>query len=84
MFAMSDEFDSLVRPGKKERWLEVKERWFCKTSDCKIPGKLKIGQFNFLISLFTKSIEEKETTTGSFLALSPKSYLLGDYGNFKR
>ena len=47
MFAMSDEFDGLVRPGKKEKWLEVKERWFCKTSDCKIPGKLKIGQFLF-------------------------------------
>ena len=44
MFALTDEFDSLVLHSKKQKWLEVKEKWFCKTPDCKIPGKLKIGK----------------------------------------
>ena len=44
MFALTDEFDSLVLQTKKQKWLEVKEKWFCKTPDCKIPGKLKIGK----------------------------------------
>ena len=50
MFALTDEFDSLVFPNQKQKWLEVKKKWFCKTPDCKIPGKLKIGkkpQVNF-------------------------------------
>ena len=40
-----------------------------KTADCKIPGKLKV---------------EKQTTDGFFLALSPKTYILGDNENYKR
>ena len=39
------------------------------TQSCKIPGKLKI---------------EKETKLGFFIALSPKTYILGDTSDFKR
>ena len=39
------------------------------TQSCKIPGKLKI---------------EKETRTGFFIALSPKTSILGDDDDFKR
>ena len=84
MFGLSGEFDTIVKPGKNEKWLEVRERWFCKTQDCKIPGKLKIGnKFEYIYNEVI-TFSEKETRTGSFVALSPKSYLLGDYGNFKR
>lgn len=76
MFAMSDEFDGLVRPGKEERWLEVKERWFCKTSDCKIPGKLKIGQFYFFISFFIKKLKKKRRRRGHFWLYRQKATFL--------
>ena len=48
MFGLSKEFDEIIRPGKSEKWLEVKEKWFCKTDSCKIPGKLKIGSLDII------------------------------------
>ena len=47
MFGLSAEFDDLVITGKEEVWFKVKDEWFCKTPDCKIPGKLKVGNRNF-------------------------------------
>ena len=48
MFGLSAEFDDLVLNGKEKIWIKVKEEWFCKTPDCKIPGKLKIGEKNLV------------------------------------
>ena len=45
MFAMVKEFDEMIKVGKEAEWLKTKAKWFCKTQDCKIPGKLKIGLF---------------------------------------
>ena len=69
MFGLSRSLDDLVRIGCEELWLELKSKWFCQTQTCKIPGLLKI---------------EKQTETGSFIALSPKAYLLGEEKNWKR
>lgn len=69
MFGLSDDFDNLVQTGREKEWQIVKEKWFCKTPKCKIPGLLKV---------------EKETDRGSFIALSPKCYVLGDEGDYKR
>ena len=58
MFAMCTEFDDMVQAGKESEWVKIKEKWFCKTQDCKIPGKLKIGMTIilklFIISKFRK------------------------------
>jgi len=69
MLGLSDELENLVRKDCEKYWKIVKERWFCKHSKCKIPGLLKI---------------EKETYSGSFISVSPKCYVLGDAGDFKR
>ena len=47
-FAMSDELERLVRKDCVLNWESFKEKWFCKTSSCKIPGLLKIGKENVL------------------------------------
>ena len=83
MFAMCDEFDHMIQAGKESEWLKIKEKWFCKNQDCKIPGKLKIGMTLILKVLSTLN-SEKETKSGSFVGLSPKTYLLGDYKSYKR
>ena len=77
MFAMSDEFDGLVRPGKREKWFEVKERWFCKTSDCKIPGKLKIGKV-FCLSFYSSNYRKGDLygVVSGFIAKKLSSWRL--------
>lgn len=84
MFAMVKEFDEMVEVGKETEWFKTKEKWFCKTQDCKIPGKLKIGLVTNIESFVIVKNLEKETKTGSFVGLSPKTYLLGDYKSYKR
>ena len=54
--------DDIVLPEKRKDWPEVNRKWFCENSKCKIPGLMKA---------------EKRTDCGSFIALSPKCYLLG-------
>ena len=57
---MSAELEDLVQKKKALDWRIFKEKWFCKTESCKIPGLLKIGKrarslrLSFLFSLQKK------------------------------
>ena len=44
MMGLSAELDDIVLPSQKANWTKMKEKWFCKTTSCKIPGLLKIGK----------------------------------------
>ena len=54
--------DLIVKEERRASWPHVKSLWFSTHAKCKTPGLMKI---------------EKSTESGSFIALSPKCYLLG-------
>ena len=81
--AKSEEFDQIVLPGMDQEWEIVKKKWFVPDPKCKTPGFSHKGR-----SLFKKFIGlmkiEAQISSGSFLALSPKCYWLGDEKAEKR
>ena len=61
----------LAKPDENSQWqwMASEAIWFCDDPNDKTPGLLKV---------------EEEATEGSFLALSPKTYIFGTDKKYKR
>ena len=64
MALATTDIDHIVKDERKGSWPHVKSLWFTEDAKCKTPGLMKV---------------EKATFSGSFIALSPKCYLLGKF-----